>query len=77
MPLVKRLRWGAKPVRVRIQIDFTGDGSFESVFEQDILEADFYGLKEAAGGEHRLGEKCYYITRKGFMRIPARGQVQR
>jgi hypothetical protein len=45
-----------KPVRVRIEIDFTGDGSFESVFEQDILEADFYGLKEAAGGTSARGE---------------------
>jgi hypothetical protein len=39
-----------KPVRVRIAVDFTGKGGFESVFEQDILEAGFYGLKEAAGG---------------------------
>jgi hypothetical protein len=39
-----------KPVRMRIDIDFTGKGDFESVFEQDILEANFYGLKEAAGG---------------------------
>jgi hypothetical protein len=31
-----------KPVRLRIEIDFTGEDSFESVFEQDILEADFY-----------------------------------
>jgi hypothetical protein len=30
-----------KPVRVRIAIDFAGDGYFERVFEQDILEADF------------------------------------
>jgi hypothetical protein len=45
-----------KPVRVRIEIDFAGDGSFESVFEQDILEADFYGLKEAAGGTSARGE---------------------
>jgi hypothetical protein len=45
-----------KPVRVRIQIDFTGNGDFESVFEQDILEADFYGLKEAAGGTSARGE---------------------
>jgi hypothetical protein len=45
-----------KPVRVRIQIDFTGNGSFESVFEQDVLEADFYGLKEAAGGTSARGE---------------------
>jgi hypothetical protein len=45
-----------KPVRVRIDIDFTGGGCFESVFEQDILEADFYGLKEAAGGTSARGE---------------------
>jgi hypothetical protein len=45
-----------KPVRVRIQIDFTGNGDFESVFEQDILEADFYGLKEAAGGTSARGD---------------------
>jgi hypothetical protein len=45
-----------KPVRVRIQIDFTGDGSFESVFEKDIIEADFYGLKEAAGGTSARGD---------------------
>jgi hypothetical protein len=45
-----------KPVRVRIQIDFTGNGDFESVFEQDIVEAAFYGLKEAAGGTSARGE---------------------
>jgi hypothetical protein len=45
-----------KPVRVRIEIDFAGGGYFESVFEQDILEADFYGLKEAAGGTSARGE---------------------
>jgi hypothetical protein len=45
-----------KPVRVRIDIDFTGNGDFESVFERDILEADFYGLKEAAGGTSARGE---------------------
>jgi hypothetical protein len=45
-----------KPVRVRIQIDFAGNGSFESVFEYDSLEADFYGLKEAAGGTSARGE---------------------
>jgi hypothetical protein len=27
---------GDQAVRVRIRIDFAGDGSFESVFEQDI-----------------------------------------
>jgi hypothetical protein len=45
-----------KPVRVRIAVDFTGKGDFESVFEQDILEAHFYGLKEAAGGTSARGE---------------------
>jgi hypothetical protein len=45
-----------KPVRVGIEIDFAGGGCFESVFEQDILEADFYGLKEAAGGTSVRGE---------------------
>jgi hypothetical protein len=43
--LVEAIKAEDKPLRVRIDIDFTGDGSFESVFEQDILEADFYGLK--------------------------------
>jgi hypothetical protein len=54
--LIEAIETGDKPVRVRIQIDFTGDGSFESVFEQDILEADFYGLKEVAGGTSARGE---------------------
>jgi hypothetical protein len=54
--LVEAIEVGDKPVRVRIQIDFTGDGSFESIFEQDILEADFYGLKEVAGGTSARGE---------------------
>jgi hypothetical protein len=45
-----------KPVRAQIQIDSTGKGDFESVFEQDIVEADFWGLKEAAGGTSARGE---------------------
>jgi hypothetical protein len=43
-----------KPVRVQIQIELPWGN--ESVFEQDILEADFYGLKEAAGGTSARGE---------------------
>jgi hypothetical protein len=43
-----------KPVRLRIEIQFAGH--FESVFEQDILEANFYGLKEVAGGTSSRGE---------------------
>jgi hypothetical protein len=54
--LIEAIEAGDKPVRVQVQIDFIGDGSFESVFEQDILEADFYGLKEAAGGTSARGE---------------------
>jgi hypothetical protein len=54
--LIEAIQAGDKPVRVQIQIDFTGDSSFESVFEQDILEANFYGLKEAAGGTSARGD---------------------
>ena len=42
------------PVRLKIQIS-RGD-HFISVFEQDIIEANFYGLKEAAGGTSSRGE---------------------
>jgi hypothetical protein len=48
-----------KVVRVRIAIDFAGGGCFESIFEQDILEAAFYGLKEAAGGTSARGEVLF------------------
>ncbi|MDR2741208.1 MAG: hypothetical protein LBB98_03530, partial [Treponema sp.] len=54
--LIEAIEAGDKPVRVRIEIDFAGNDSFESVFEQDILEADFYGLKEAAGGTSARGD---------------------
>jgi hypothetical protein len=46
-------------VRVGIGIELpwgAGKPAYESVFEQDILEADFYGLKEAAGGTSARGE---------------------
>jgi hypothetical protein len=45
-----------KPVRLQIQIDTNGKGRFESVFEQDIVKANFYGLKEAAGGTSARAE---------------------
>jgi hypothetical protein len=54
--LVEAIEAADKPVRVRIQIDFTGDGDFEGVYEQDIVEADFYGLKETAGGTSARGD---------------------
>ncbi|MDR0442123.1 MAG: hypothetical protein LBH44_01790 [Treponema sp.] len=43
-----------KPVRLKIEIDV--GGHFVSVNEQDILEANFFGLKEAAGGTSARGE---------------------
>jgi hypothetical protein len=43
-----------KPVRLKIEIQVAGH--FESVFEQDIVEASFYGLKEVAGGTTARGE---------------------
>ena len=45
---------GDLPVRVKIDIEV--NGHFENVFEQDIVEAHFYGLKEAAGGTTARGE---------------------
>jgi hypothetical protein len=54
--LVEAIETEDKAARVRIQIDRTGDGDFESVFEQDIVEANFYGLKEAAGGTSARGD---------------------
>ena len=45
---------GDAPVRVKVEIDY--GGHFESVFEDDIVEADFYGIKEAAGGISARGE---------------------
>jgi len=41
---------------VRIKIDIQVGGHFESVFENDIIEANFYGLKEKAGGTSSRGE---------------------
>ena len=42
--------------QVRLKIEFTINGHFETVFEQDIIEANFYGLKETAGGTSARGE---------------------
>jgi len=43
-----------KPIRLRIEIQVAGH--FESMFEEDILEANFFGLKEVAGGTTARGE---------------------
>lgn len=41
---------------VRIKIDIKIGNHFESVFEQDIVEANFYGLKEVSGGTSSRAE---------------------
>jgi len=43
-----------KPVRLKIEIEM--GGHFQSVFEQDIIEANFYSLKEASGGVSSRGD---------------------
>jgi len=43
-----------KPVRLKVEIEI--NGYIQSVFEQDIIEANFYGLKETAGGTSARGE---------------------
>ena len=43
-----------KPVRLKIEIQVAGH--FESVFENDIIEANFFGIKEASGGTSYRGE---------------------
>jgi hypothetical protein len=52
--LIEAIEAGDKPVRLKVEID--RGGHFESVFEQDILEASFTGLKESAGGTSARGE---------------------
>jgi len=42
--------------QVRIKVELCVSGHFESVFERDIVEANFYGLKETAGGTSARGE---------------------
>jgi len=43
-----------KPVRLKIEIEM--GGYFQPVFEQDIIEANFYSIKEAAGGVSSRGD---------------------
>jgi hypothetical protein len=45
---------GDLPVRLKIEIEV--GSHFETVFEQDIIEANFYSIKEAAGGISSRGE---------------------
>ena len=52
-----------KPIRLKVEIDV--GTRFESIFEQDIVEANFWGLKEAAGGTTARGEILLY-NRQGI-----------
>ena len=52
--LLDAIAAGDKPVRIKIEIQIAGH--FESVFENDIFEADFFGLKETTGGTSSRGE---------------------
>jgi len=52
--LLEAIASADKPLRLKIEIDL--GGHFESVFEQDIVEANFWGLKEVAGGTSARGE---------------------
>jgi hypothetical protein len=52
--LLEAVNAADKPVRLRIEIDL--GGHFETVMEQDIIEANFFGLKEVAGGTSARGE---------------------
>ncbi|MDR1862884.1 MAG: hypothetical protein LBQ67_03080 [Treponema sp.] len=56
--LDEAIKKGDNPVRLRLAIDRGGHGvhAFEDVFERDIVDASFYGLKEAAGGTTARGE---------------------
>jgi hypothetical protein len=47
---------GGKRLRVMIEIDFDSAGEFRPVSERNILQADFYCLKETAGGVTARGE---------------------
>ena len=52
--LQEAINTAEKPVRLKIEIEI--DGHFQSVFEQDIIEANFYSLKEATGGVSSRGD---------------------
>jgi hypothetical protein len=54
--LDEAIRQGYAPVRLRLSYDTDGKGHFENVFEQDIVDALFVGLKEVSGGTTARGE---------------------
>jgi hypothetical protein len=54
--LSEAIEKGDSPVRLRISVDISGNGVFETVLERDIIEASFTGLKETTGGTTARGE---------------------
>jgi hypothetical protein len=54
--LIEAIESGDKPVRLGISLDWSGTGFYETVFEQDIIEASFFGLKEVTGGTTARGK---------------------
>jgi len=52
--LQEAIAGGDKPVRIKIE--FQVGGHFETVFEKDIIDANFYSLKEKAGGTSSRAE---------------------
>ncbi|MFP3041739.1 hypothetical protein LQZ19_07940 [Treponema primitia] len=54
--LSEAIERGDNPVRVRISLDWSGHGYYETVFERDIIEASFFGLQETAGGTTARGD---------------------
>jgi hypothetical protein len=52
--LQEGIKTGDKAVKLKIEIQV--NGHFESVFENNIIEANFFGLKEVAGGTSSRGE---------------------
>ena len=62
--LQEAIAMGDKPIRLKIELDV--NGHFESVFEQDIIEANFWGLKEVAGGTSARGELLLDNSQKAY-----------
>jgi hypothetical protein len=54
--LIEAMERGDRPVHLRISLDWSDTGFYDSVFEQDIIEASFFGLKETNGGTTAQGE---------------------
>ena len=52
--LQEAINTATRNIRLKIELEIAGH--FEGIFEKDIVEANFFGLKEAAGGTTARGE---------------------